>query len=161
MLLTAGHEVAAGDANGAVLADADLAILGADADRYARYAADVRAEYAHVADDAWRAGRSAVLRRFLDRPRLYVTDRAHAALDASARRNLAAELARRWAGLRPQRLRPAGRRTSSRLSTASAPRRDRLLPPLLGDVVVVALEQPGIDAEAGGERVQLGEGRRR
>ena len=94
VLLTTGHDVAAGDTDGAVLADADLAILGAPADRYVRYTADVRAEYGHVADDAWRAGRAAVLRRFLDRPRLYVTDRAHAALDAAARRNLAAELAR-------------------------------------------------------------------
>lgn len=93
ILLTAGHAVEPGDANGAVLADADLAILGSTPERYGRYAADVRAEYAHVPDDAWRAGRSAVLRGFLDRPRLFVTDRAHAAWDAAARRNLAEELA--------------------------------------------------------------------
>ena len=92
VLLTAGHEVAEGDANGAVLADADLAILGAAAERYARYAVDVRAEYAHVPDDAWRTGRAAVLRRFVDRPRIYRTDRAHTALDAQARANLTAEL---------------------------------------------------------------------
>jgi len=93
VLLTAGHEVAEGDGDGAVLADADLAILGADPDRYARYATDVRAEYAHVPDDAWASGRAAVLRGFLERPRIYRTERAHAALDAAARRNLAAELA--------------------------------------------------------------------
>lgn len=93
VLLTAGHDVAPGDADGAVLADADLAVLGADPDRYARYARDVRAEYGHVADVAWRAGRSAVLQGFLDRPRIYRTDRMHTALDAAARRNLAAELA--------------------------------------------------------------------
>ena len=93
VLLTSGHEVADGDANGAVLADADLTILGADPGRYARYAADVRAEYAHVPDDAWRTGRAAVLDGFLRRPRIYRTDRAHAALDAQARANLTAELA--------------------------------------------------------------------
>jgi predicted metal-dependent HD superfamily phosphohydrolase len=93
ILLTAGHEATSDDRNGAVLADVDLAILGAPPERYARYAADVRAEYAHVSDEAWRPGRSAVLRRFLARPRLFVTDRAHAALDGAARRNLAAELA--------------------------------------------------------------------
>jgi predicted metal-dependent HD superfamily phosphohydrolase len=91
--LTAGHEVAAGDANGAVVADADLAILGAEPARYARYATDVRAEYVHVPDDAWATGRAAVLRGFLARPRLYRTDRAHADLDTAARRNLAHELA--------------------------------------------------------------------
>ena len=93
VLLTAGHEVGPGDANGAVLADADLAILAAEPDRYARYATDVRAEYGHLDDAAWRAGRAAVLRRFADRPRLYVTDRAHDRLDGLARRNLASELA--------------------------------------------------------------------
>ena len=93
VLLTAGHEVEAGDRNGAVLVDADLSILGAPADRYERYVGDVRAEYAHVDDDAWRAGRSAVLRGFLDRPRLFVTDPYHDRLDAAAQRNLAGELA--------------------------------------------------------------------
>jgi predicted metal-dependent HD superfamily phosphohydrolase len=93
VLLTAGHDVEPGDANGAVLVDADLAILGAPTDRYRRYARDVRAEYAHVDAVAWGAGRSAVLERFLARPRLYATDRFHELLDGAARRNLAEELA--------------------------------------------------------------------
>jgi predicted metal-dependent HD superfamily phosphohydrolase len=94
VLLTAGHTVAADDRNGAVLADADLAILGAEPDRYARYAADVRAEYAHVPDEAWVTGRTAVLTGFASRLRLYRTDLAHARFDAAARRNLAWELDR-------------------------------------------------------------------
>lgn len=93
VLLTAGHDVEPGDANGAVLVDADLWILGSPPKRYARYTADVRAEHTHVDEDAWRAGRSAVLRSFLDRPRIYVTDRLHLDLDRPARRNLAGELA--------------------------------------------------------------------
>lgn len=93
VLLTAGHDVEPGDRNGAVLADSDLSILGSSPERYARYADDVRVEYAHIADADWRAGRSAVLGRFARRARLYVTDRAHDALDAAARRNLAWELA--------------------------------------------------------------------
>jgi len=92
VLLTAGHEPEPGDADGAVLADADLAILGADPQRYARYAAAVRAEYAHVPDEAWFAGRAAVVRHFAERTRLYATDRAHSLLDAAARRNLRWEL---------------------------------------------------------------------
>jgi predicted metal-dependent HD superfamily phosphohydrolase len=90
--LTAGHEVAADDRNGAVLADADLAVLGAGRDRYARYAADVRREYTHVPEDAWATGRSAVLERFAGRPRLYRTDRAHERLAGRARENLRWEL---------------------------------------------------------------------
>jgi predicted metal-dependent HD superfamily phosphohydrolase len=91
--LTAGHTVAADDANGAVVADCDLSILGASEERYARYAADVRAEYEHVADADWSVGRAALLRSFLERPRLFVTDRMHDKLDAAARRNLQWELA--------------------------------------------------------------------
>jgi predicted metal-dependent HD superfamily phosphohydrolase len=94
VLLTAGHAVDASDANGAVFADADLAILGADPERYARYAAAVRAEYQHVPDDDWVAGRTAVLIGFSSRPRLYATDPAHDRFDAAARRNLAWELER-------------------------------------------------------------------
>jgi predicted metal-dependent HD superfamily phosphohydrolase len=93
VLLTAGHEVAEGDADGAVLADADLAVLGAPAERYARYRADVRAEWAWLPEDRWREGRAAVLRSFLDRPRIYRTPPMAAEREARARVNLAAELA--------------------------------------------------------------------
>ncbi len=63
--LTAGHEVDPADRSGAVLVDADLWILAAPPERYDRYVTDVRAEYAHVPDDRWRAGRGGVLDRFL------------------------------------------------------------------------------------------------
>ena len=63
--LTASHVVDEHDRSGAVLVDADLWILQAPPVRYARYVADVRAEYAHVDDDGWRAGRGAVLRHLL------------------------------------------------------------------------------------------------
>lgn len=91
--LTAVHVVEPGDADGAVVADCDLSILGASPARYDRYARDVRAEYAHVPDDLWRSGRAAVLQSFHERPRLFVTDRAHGWWDAPARENLARELA--------------------------------------------------------------------
>ena len=92
VLLTATHKVEPGDRNGAVLCDADLWILGSDPERYARYAADVRAEYAHVEDAVWRVGRGAVLRDLLRRPHLFRTTRFHDRLDAAARRNLRSEL---------------------------------------------------------------------
>ena len=76
-----------------VLLDADLAILAADAGDYASYVDGVRAEYAAVPDEDWRAGRAAVLARLLDRPALYATEPARRTWDAPARRNLAAELA--------------------------------------------------------------------
>ena len=65
--LSARHEIVAGDRNGTVFVEADLAILAADAARYDRYAHDVRAEYAHLDDDVWRAGRAQVLTSLLER----------------------------------------------------------------------------------------------
>jgi predicted metal-dependent HD superfamily phosphohydrolase len=57
---------------------------------YQRYVAAVRAEYAHVADQLWRAGRSAILTGLLARPALY---HHHPAWEAAARANLTRELA--------------------------------------------------------------------
>ena len=73
--------------------DADLAVLGADADTYDEYVRNVRAEYAAVSDDAWRSGRSAVLRGFLERPHIFATPTMAARREAQARRNLGSELA--------------------------------------------------------------------
>ncbi|MEO5901289.1 MAG: metal-dependent phosphohydrolase [Ilumatobacteraceae bacterium] len=76
----------------AVLLDADLAILGASPAEYRAYVSGVRAEYAHVAPDAWRTGRAAILRSFLDRPNIYSTPTMHTAREHLARANLAAEV---------------------------------------------------------------------
>ncbi|MDQ1628139.1 MAG: hypothetical protein QOI54_1883 [Actinomycetota bacterium] len=91
--LTAGHEVATGDADAAVLCDADLAVLAADPTRYARYTAGVRQEYAHVRDEDFAAGRAAVLRALLAHHPLFRTPSAREAWESSARANVAAELA--------------------------------------------------------------------
>ncbi|MEO3796296.1 metal-dependent phosphohydrolase [Nonomuraea sp. B10E15] len=89
--LTAAHAPADGDRDGAVLCDADLAVLGGP--DYAGYAAAVREEYAHVPDDLFAKGRSEVLRRLLAGPSLYRTARAREWWEEAARANLAAELA--------------------------------------------------------------------
>lgn len=90
VLLTAEH-TAAPDDEAALLLDADLAILGQAPAVYLRYVAGVRAEYAHVADDDFRAGRSAVLKELLAHRRLFQHP-AFAHLEEPARANIAAEL---------------------------------------------------------------------
>ncbi len=90
--LTAGHDPAPGDRNGAVLCDADLSVLGGDPRAYAAYAAAVRNEYAHVPDVAFRAGRSAVLQRLLDHDPLFRTATARDLWQPRARRNVQTEL---------------------------------------------------------------------
>jgi predicted metal-dependent HD superfamily phosphohydrolase len=85
---TAAH---AGDAaDEAMLADADLAVLGEEPAVYQTYAVGVRAEYAHVDDAAWRVGRAAVLDSFLHRDAIYVTP-GMCPREPRARANLTAE----------------------------------------------------------------------
>ncbi|MGW7454663.1 HD domain-containing protein [Streptomyces sp. NPDC054787] len=91
--LTVTHDPAPGDTNGEALCDADLAVLAGPPDAYAAYAAAVRAEYGFVPDDAFRAGRAAVLRQLLDLPRLFRTPYGATHWEAPARANLSAELA--------------------------------------------------------------------
>ncbi|MEI8238826.1 MAG: metal-dependent phosphohydrolase [Actinomycetota bacterium] len=80
-------------ADEAVLVDADLAILGAAPHDYNAYVAGVRAEYAHVAPDAWRSGRRAVLDGFLILPSLFITPYMRDRFEARARANMTAERA--------------------------------------------------------------------
>ena len=93
VLLTATHQPEPSDRDGALLCDADLAVLGASPARYAAYRVAVRAEYAALDEEQWRVGRAAVLTRLLDRPSLYATRSARRRWEAAARNNLAVELA--------------------------------------------------------------------
>ncbi|MCG5218246.1 metal-dependent phosphohydrolase [Streptosporangium sp. KLBMP 9127] len=90
--LTATHDPAAGDHDGAVLCDADLAVLAGPG--YAAYTVAVREEYRHVPEELFRAGRAEVLRRLLAVPRLYRTPIAHERWETRARENMTAELDR-------------------------------------------------------------------
>ena len=91
VLLTAGHDAAPDDADGAVLCDADLAVLAGPPESYAGYASAVREEYGHLSDEVFTAGRIAVLESLLALPALYRLP-ATAAWEPRARANLTAEL---------------------------------------------------------------------
>jgi predicted metal-dependent HD superfamily phosphohydrolase len=90
---TASHEATPGDAEMAVLLDADMAVLAADAAGYDAYMHGVRAEYGHLDDEAWRTGRSQLLRRFIARPAIFATAGGRRRWEARARANVTAELA--------------------------------------------------------------------
>ena len=92
--LTAAHDVADDDRDGAVLCDADLAVLASDDLRYSSYVEGVRREYAHVDDAAFAVGRAHVLSTLLDRPTLFRTAHGRSAWEQRARANVTAELAR-------------------------------------------------------------------
>jgi predicted metal-dependent HD superfamily phosphohydrolase len=94
LVLATQDHVAPDDApDAALLLDIDLAILGTSYARFDEYGRQVRAEYAHVDDAAFAAGRRRVLQGFLQRPRIYRTDAFHDALDQRARENLRRALA--------------------------------------------------------------------
>ncbi len=76
-----------------MLCDTDLAILAADATGYAAYTRAVRAEYRHVPDAVFRAGRAAVLRELAEQPYLFRTPIARRRYESQARADLEAELA--------------------------------------------------------------------
>jgi predicted metal-dependent HD superfamily phosphohydrolase len=92
VLLTAGHDPAPDDANGAVLCDADLAVLAGPPDAYPAYASAVREEYGHLSDEEFTAGRIAVLEHLLALPALYRTPEAARQWADRAAANLTAEL---------------------------------------------------------------------
>jgi predicted metal-dependent HD superfamily phosphohydrolase len=78
----------------AVVLDVDLAILGSSPGEFLSYEKAIRAEYAFVPDREYREGRSQVLRSFLDRQRIYLTDMFRESREGQARRNIEASLAR-------------------------------------------------------------------
>ncbi|MFA1540747.1 HD domain-containing protein [Actinomadura monticuli] len=90
--LTTTHAPDEDDRNGQVLCDADLAVLGADPDTYAAYAAAVRDEYAFVPDEFFRAGRAEVLNGLLALPKLFHTPVARGRYEERARTNIRTEL---------------------------------------------------------------------
>jgi predicted metal-dependent HD superfamily phosphohydrolase len=91
--MTVTHDPARGDRNAEVLSDADLSPLALPAADYRRNTAVIRAEYAHISDDAFRKGRVQVLVAMLECPALFRTDHGHQEWEDAARANMRAELA--------------------------------------------------------------------
>ncbi|GAB2744271.1 HD domain-containing protein [Nocardioides pakistanensis] len=90
--LTADHRPGPGDVAGALLCDADLAVLASGPERYAEYVRGVRKEYADLDEDTFRAGRAGVLRALLEGPTLFHSPLAQELWEAAARANVQREL---------------------------------------------------------------------
>ena len=93
VLVTADHDPAPDDVVGALVSDADLAVLGGTPAVYTRYTRQVRAEYCDVPDALFRSGRSQVLRTLLDGGPLFRTGPGAARWQPAADANLRTELA--------------------------------------------------------------------
>lgn len=102
LILATRHAVLPVTPDEQVLVDIDLSILGARAERFAEYEAQIRSEYSYVPGWIFRRKRRAILRGFLDRERIYSTEHFHAALETRARENLSRTVTGRfgWGWLR-------------------------------------------------------------
>ena len=89
--MTADHRP--DDEAAALLSDADLSVLGQLPGRYHVYLRDVRLDYAHIDDEAWRRGRLAVVDSLLALDPLFHTETGRRLWQAAAAANLAAERA--------------------------------------------------------------------
>jgi predicted metal-dependent HD superfamily phosphohydrolase len=92
ILATKRHEAEGDVADLGLFLDADLSILGAEAETYLAYSGAIRREYSWVPDAAYREGRLKVLTNFLGRGRLYYTGRLADRFEARARINLSSEI---------------------------------------------------------------------
>ena len=76
------------DHDAAVMVDVDLSILGKEPRRFDEYENQIRQEYSWVSDEAFAAGRMAVLESFLTRPVIYSTESFRNKYEHQARENL-------------------------------------------------------------------------
>ena len=90
ILETKTHE--ASSERNALFLDADLAILGSNIEDYNEYIQNVRKEYAIYTDDVYKEGRKKVLKHFLEKERIYVSDYFYELYERKARKNLEWEL---------------------------------------------------------------------
>ena len=88
LILATIHPHPPTDTDMALLQDIDLSILGADAELYDCYEGWIRQEYDFVPEEAFRQGRGAVLKGFLDQGEIYHKAELREKLEDPARNNL-------------------------------------------------------------------------
>ena len=93
LILDTRHLARPASALGEWMVDIDLSVLGANQERFQRYNSGVRQEYRWVPGWLYRRKRKQILKAFLDRPHIYLTEFFRQRLEARARANLKAALA--------------------------------------------------------------------
>jgi predicted metal-dependent HD superfamily phosphohydrolase len=78
--------------DGQFFLDADLSILGSEWEDYSAYAANIRKEFSHIPESVYNLGRSGVMKNFLNRERIYLTDDFYQRFEKRARENIMYEL---------------------------------------------------------------------
>jgi predicted metal-dependent HD superfamily phosphohydrolase len=93
-ILATGHTNEPLCADTRLLLDIDLGILGKSEKRFDNYEYEVRLEYSWVDEEAFRKGRSAILKGFLARPYIYYTQYFQEKYERRARTNIVRSIKR-------------------------------------------------------------------
>jgi predicted metal-dependent HD superfamily phosphohydrolase len=93
LILDTRHREPPETSDGRYVVDIDLSSLGKPWEAFMADSRAIRAEYAHVPEDAFRIGRANVLRSFLAREWIYYTPEFREAFESAARANLARSVA--------------------------------------------------------------------
>ena len=88
-ILATKHSALPQGADQQLLVDIDLAILGAQPERFAEYEQQVRQEYRHIPGLIFNWKRKQILKAFLARSPIYATPELNARFEQQARQNLA------------------------------------------------------------------------
>jgi predicted metal-dependent HD superfamily phosphohydrolase len=91
-IMATHHSTPPGRGDASLVADIDLAILGAPEAEYDAYARAIRAEFAFASDEQFRAGRMAFLQRMMEKERIFATPHFRGELEDVARENMRREL---------------------------------------------------------------------
>jgi predicted metal-dependent HD superfamily phosphohydrolase len=89
LILATRHNSVPSDTDARVIVDIDLTILGQPAERFWRYEADIRKEYAFVPEGLFCVKRAEILESFLGRKRIYQIEFFANRYERAARENLA------------------------------------------------------------------------
>ena len=72
--------------------DLDMSILGSDPQSYRLYATNIRKEYAQFNDEMYNFGRTKILKEFLGRDQIFLSDHFNKQYEEAARNNISEEL---------------------------------------------------------------------
>jgi predicted metal-dependent HD superfamily phosphohydrolase len=88
LILATKHSAVPIDPDAALVVDIDLSILGRSKEIFDAYENGIREEYDWVPAKAFASGRASILKRFLERPRIYTHDFFFQRYESQARINL-------------------------------------------------------------------------
>ena len=92
IIATAKHNWFDNQLDSAYFLDADLSILGSEADKYDLYTSQIRKEYISFPDSIYYSGRKKVMIHFLERENIYYSKFFQDKFEAQARKNIQREI---------------------------------------------------------------------